>query len=389
MSQEKTHEKKILDFADASWYCVRLDSYSLQLKSMEIITKHLGSSLVSKRKKLSHITSYFVLLFLWLYIIRYPVSWAFKRCCYSNSTYDFLLTDDKPYLETSRPSGKTHSIISVIGWGATAAIVQSLAMFSNKSWIKRMDLNWHQTSIRIKPLSNEERSTLKKFRDLKKKLVVVITIVATSYALATICVDIITAYNQRHRLKILLFVFSVMLNFVWSIITFIVNFTTMAQFVLTCKALQIRFHEVSDDLQYITGGTFKNIESAVNILTSLQEKHFKVIEMVLEANSYWKKYIFFFYLIFIPQVCFLSYQTIFGSSDILERIIIFVWTFGGFTQVAVVSLSAAAISTYAHHPHHFLYGVSFQAPENIKAQVKLFLRASTPFSYAKFTSFTL
>jgi hypothetical protein len=107
-----------------------------------------------------------------------------------------------------------------------------------------------------------------------------------------------------------------------------------------------------------------------NNLFKLLSKHYKICDMVLLANRHLKFYIISFYVIFLPNVCFLGHHLLFYENDWRVKGGFALFTCCSILEVLLVSLSTAKICSEAHRPSHIVHGIGLRRfPDETRFQV--------------------
>src|SRR5258708_7093055 len=104
------------------------------------------------------------------------------------------------------------------------------------------------------------------------------------------------------------YTFWLIVDIVWSIITIMITISSMTRFVFICKSLCLRYEEVYDDIKYMLKNKEKFSSDFVKTLNTIQRKHYAISDVLKHANSYWKIYLFIFYMISVPLEVFLLYK---------------------------------------------------------------------------------
>jgi len=132
----------------------------------------------------------------------------------------------------------------------------------------------------------------------------------------------------------------------------------MAQFVFVSKAIIIRFSEIYADLEFLIN---ENVPFDEPILIKFYQRHYLVCEMVTNANNYWKKYLFVFYVIYVPLVTIQLYELLIASMpSFMVKIMFFVSTTGCLGQILRVSFSSSSVVFEAHRPYHLVHGLTIR-----------------------------
>lgn len=156
---------------------------------------------------------------------------------------------------------------------------------------------------------------------------------------------------------------------IWTCLCTLINFTAMAQFVFVSKAIIIRFNEIFLDLEFLIND---NVPFDEPVFIKFYQRHYLVCEMVTEANIYWKKYLFIFYVVFVPLVTIQLYELLIAFvSSYMVKIVFFISTTGCLGQILRVSFSASSVVFEAHRPYHLIHGLTIRNWSiEVKTQVK-------------------
>ncbi|XP_027194333.1 uncharacterized protein LOC113789046 [Dermatophagoides pteronyssinus] len=160
-------------------------------------------------------------------------------------------------------------------------------------------------------------------------------------------------------------------------LTMIINWTALGHHYLICHAIHIRYDEIKRDLEYAVLSD-RASHTKPEQLSGLIIKHYNIGEMVKHANKHLKYYLFVFYIIFAPHICFVFYQILFSSQYTTEGRLLLAATmiFGDLFQVYCVSVLSAQITTKAHEPYYAMHGVNKfdNLPESVQLQSTLFMQ---------------
>jgi hypothetical protein len=156
---------------------------------------------------------------------------------------------------------------------------------------------------------------------------------------------------------------------IWTALCTLINFTAMAQFVFVSKTIIIRFNEIYSDLEFLIK---EKIPFDEPIILKFYQRHYLVCEMVTDSNNYWKKYLFIFYVIFVPLVTIQLYELLIAPmSSFMAKIVFFVSTTGCLGQILRISFSASSVVFEAHRPYHAIHGLTIKKWSlEVKTQVR-------------------
>lgn len=118
------------------------------------------------------------------------------------------------------------------------------------------------------------------------------------------------AYQEM--LLLIIYIGWILIHIIWAWLTCVINLTSFGQHFLLCRAIHIRFEEIKDDLEYAILSK-QAIFNRPDYLSILIIKHYFVCDMVNQANKHLKIYLFIFYIISVPSVCFILYRIIFST----------------------------------------------------------------------------
>ncbi|XP_015795876.1 uncharacterized protein LOC107372206 [Tetranychus urticae] len=155
--------------------------------------------------------------------------------------------------------------------------------------------------------------------------------------------------------------------------TGIIMFTT-SYFNLVCLMVQKKFSDVASEIETLAEGDPGPPGSKNDDLTRLYFAHNDLCEITDESNSFWQYILFYIIGNFIPNFCYVMYTLFFGDLD--TPLAIFSWFILGhtFLIMAVLSVSAADVSSEAHAPYTSLHTLSLlQLPIDIEVNMSTFL----------------
>jgi hypothetical protein len=123
------------------------------------------------------------------------------------------------------------------------------------------------------------------------------------------------AYNTFPQMDTSLYIYLIwaIISGIWTLITTVINLTSVAHHYIMCRAIIIRFRETTSDLEFAIK---KTPPSEPWVISRLLTKHYIVCDMVIEVNRFLKNYLFVFYIIFLPHLCFLIYRLFFSPASI-------------------------------------------------------------------------
>jgi hypothetical protein len=124
------------------------------------------------------------------------------------------------------------------------------------------------------------------------------------------------AYNNFTTVDTNFYIYSfwAIINGIWTFISSVINLTSLVHHYIMCKAIIIRFSETTSDLEFAIK---KTPPSEPWVISLLLTKHYVICDMVIEVNRYLKNYLFVFYVIFLPHLCFLIYRLFFSPASIV------------------------------------------------------------------------
>ncbi|XP_074602736.1 uncharacterized protein LOC141856349 [Brevipalpus obovatus] len=149
---------------------------------------------------------------------------------------------------------------------------------------------------------------------------------------------------------------------------------TMSYFNLVTLHMESKFKAVSQEIEMLAESDPGPPGSKNDDLIRLYYAHNDMCELVDESNSFWQLYLFYIIGSYIPNFCYVMYTLFFADLDTLLGIFSWFVLFHTFLVMAVLSLSAADVSTEAHAPYTSLHTLSLlQLPIDIEVNMSTFL----------------
>ncbi len=180
-----------------------------------------------------------------------------------------------------------------------------------REWLLRFDDCWKKSNFRAK--SSEDNQI-----EVVRKRIICIKIMKSSvviFLVFAISLVIYGAYNTfvTVNTSLYIYLFWAIIFVIWTFISSVINLTSVVHHYIMCRAIIIRFSETKSDLEFAIKG---EPPSEPWVISRLLTKHYEVCDMVIEANRFLKNYLFVFYVIFLPHLCFLIYRLFFSPSSI-------------------------------------------------------------------------
>ena len=183
--------------------------------------------------------------------------------------------------------------------------------------------------------------------------------------------------DYHGRIAIIIHLIWFIFTLIIACLTMVINWTTLGHHFIICHAIHIRYDEIKRDLEYAVLSD-RSVHTKPEQLSGLIIKHYNVGEMVKHANKHLKFYLFIFYMIFAPHICFVSYQIIFSTKYTPQGrlLLVSIMIVGELFQVYYVSVLSAQITTKAHEPYYAMHGVNKfdNLPESVQLQSTLFMQ---------------
>lgn len=301
-------------------------SFLEQFGYLEIYLEFLSANLTKKpvgsdRKTFWGKSKRWVLLmFFWLMVLRSVGT----SLLLGEAKRDLLIYFGDLSLFYGRAFDRFYYNLFLVCWGIHAAVMYWILSAEVKhDWIKKFEANWMRSGFR---LSSEKEDTIEKNNRLVRSrlnmnrtlnIVIMVTfLLMTGFSTAGIFLHAKTLATEEHLIPFLIWA---IINMIWICLSAIINFTSMFHHCLICKAINLRFEDTNDDLNYV----IKQSNTDPRAISKLLVKHYVVCDMVVEANRYLKIYLFHFYATFVPLFCMLIYKLFFTSSPFEVKLLRF------------------------------------------------------------------
>lgn len=206
-------------------------------------------------------------------------------------------------------------------WGLHAAIIYYWITRNNdkmRKWLVNFENRFVETAFCVnKALEVESIKKMESDRKFVTNLIHTLTLIAIANIILMNLYGYFynkPDYLYNQPLEMGIYISWSLIHVVWFWITFVINLTAFGHHYLLCRAIHMRFDETKADFDYTILSDW-SVYTEPEHISKLIAKHYYVCDMVKQANKHLKIYLFVFYIIFAPHLCFMVYQIIFSSNS--------------------------------------------------------------------------
>lgn len=208
----------------------------------------------------------------------------------------------------------------------------------NNQWLKVLNAIWEEIDYRVGKQTNWGI-----FRKTKSKIIslAIVCVVCNFFVVIYTQYRYLTTYDVKS-------IFKFLVNINWMVVCHMISTLTNVYFCITCIALKTRFKEVLSDLQTLEDAIDKgaNFENYRDSLSYLQWKFVRLAEVVDSANRFWKNYIFWTMVSFMPFSIFCYYQMLFVKHELAVTLDLFWYGSQSLLSIILIFIHGSSVPLY-------------------------------------------